>query len=237
MLTELKLRIHFLLCIVALFLLTNTSKADSELPVLRGVGGDFFSDSSLGYEVNLSDYKDNIVLLFFGYTNCPDVCPLTLGYLNSVFTKLSIEQQQKVKVLFVTVNPEYDTPEHLKKYLETFNKAFIGISANPENLQKIAKLFKVSYEEVNQQIKLPVRYNRSRVEVDQDAVSKVFYHSISIFLLDKQSYQIRTDLLQNCHPLHAKRVARYQPYLYLLIKKVQQYTTRNVFLILIQLAS
>ena len=187
MLTELKLRIHFLLCIVALFLLTNTSKADSELPVLRGVGGDFFSDSSLGYEVNLSDYKDNIVLLFFGYTNCPDVCPLTLGYLNSVFTKLSIEQQQKVKVLFVTVNPEYDTPEHLKKYLETFNKAFIGISANPENLQKIAKLFKVSYEEVNQQIKLPVRYNRSRVEVDQDAVSKVFYHSISIFLLDKQN--------------------------------------------------
>ena len=55
----------------------------------------------------------------------------------------------------MTVNPEYDTPEHLKKYLETFNKAFIGISANPENLQKIAKLFKVSYEEVNQQIKLP----------------------------------------------------------------------------------
>ena len=124
-----KSKLRFLLCVAIFFLFSNTSKADSELPVLRGVGGNFVSDSSLGYEVNLSDYKGNIVLLFFGYTNCPDVCPLTLGYLNSVFTKLSIEQQQKVKVLFVTVNPEYDTPEHLKKYLETFNKAFIGISA------------------------------------------------------------------------------------------------------------
>ena len=110
-----KSKLRFLLCVAIFFLFSNTSQADSELPVLRGVGGNFVSDSSLGYEVNLSDYKDNIVLLFFGYTNCPDVCPLTLGYLNSVFTKLSIEQQQKVKVLFVTVNPEYELHTHSKK--------------------------------------------------------------------------------------------------------------------------
>ncbi len=154
---------------------------------MRGIGGDFKADSSLGHPTRLSDYKDYVVLLTFGYTNCPDVCPITLGYLNFLVSKLNKDQQQKVKVIFITVDPEYDTPAYLKKYLAAFNPSFIGISPTEENLVNIAKQFQVVYEKVKD-FRLATQYNRPSVkERDKNDTSNVFNHSISIFLIDKKN--------------------------------------------------
>ena len=172
------------LCNIILLGIFYTTPLD-DLPIMRGVGGDFRAESSLGHEVSLSDYKDNIVLLTFGFTNCPDVCPVTLGYLHFIYSKLTAEQKKKVKILFITVDSEHDTPDHMREYLATFNKEFIGISPDKENLAEIAKKFGVTYAEVG--IELPTYYNRPLVKLDKDNTAKVFNHSVSIFLLDKRN--------------------------------------------------
>ena len=91
---------------------------------------------SNGDVFHLSDQKGHIVLLFFGYTSCPDVCPTTLAELNQVMGKLG-DNARQVQVVFVSVDPERDTPEKIQEYVEHFNKDFIGLSGSPADLQVI----------------------------------------------------------------------------------------------------
>ena len=91
---------------------------------------------SNGDVFHLSDQKGHIVLLFFGYTSCPDVCPTTLAELNQVMGKLG-DNARQVQVVFVSVDPERDTTEKIQEYVEHFNKDFIGLSGSPADLQVI----------------------------------------------------------------------------------------------------
>jgi len=85
----------------------------------------------------LSETRGEIVLLFFGYTSCPDVCPTTLAELNQALSKLSEKDSSRVQVLFVTVDPERDTPERAQEYVSHFNQNFIGLSGPEEQLVKV----------------------------------------------------------------------------------------------------
>lgn len=95
-------------------------------------------------QVNAS-HKGQVSAVFFGYTQCPDICPTTLGKMKIVMDKLGADAD-KVRVVFITVDPERDTPEVLKAYMAAFNPSFIGAYTDPENTKKMAKQFQVVYE-------------------------------------------------------------------------------------------
>lgn len=90
-----------------------------------------------GNSFRLSEMRGNVVLVFFGYTSCPDICPTTMAELNQALGKLSEGEAAQVRVVFVTVDPERDTPERAQTYVNHFNKDFIGLSGTETELQKI----------------------------------------------------------------------------------------------------
>src|SRR4029077_20921149 len=95
-----------------------------------------------GQARKLADFRGKAVVVFFGYTHCPDVCPTTMSELASAMKKLGAEAD-KVQVLFVTVDPERDTPEILKQYVTAFDPHFLGLRGTPEQTAQAAKDFKV----------------------------------------------------------------------------------------------
>lgn len=95
----------------------------------------------------LADYKGKVVVVFFGYTQCPDVCPTTMAEMASVMQKLGPLADQ-VQVLFITLDPERDTQQLLAQYVPAFDKRFIGLRGTPEQTAKTAKDFKVFYSKV-----------------------------------------------------------------------------------------
>lgn len=106
-----------------------------------------------GKRVKLSDYtsKGKIVLLFFGYTHCPDVCPLALETMAKVMKNLKPEETQRVQVLFISVDPERDTTEVLKGYVPYFHPSFVGLRGSEEETRKTAQEYKAYYRRVEGQ--------------------------------------------------------------------------------------
>lgn len=100
-----------------------------------------------GTSFQLSEMRGKIVLLFFGYTSCPDVCPTTLAELNQTLGKLKAGDANRVQVVFVTVDPERDTPERIQGYVNHFNESFIGLSGTEEELTKVWRNYGV-YREI-----------------------------------------------------------------------------------------
>lgn len=114
------------------------------------IGGDFTLTDGDGKPFNLSDLKGKVVVLSFGYTNCPDVCPTELLTQNDVLKQLG-DQAKDVKVAFVSVDPERDTPEVIGKYAKQFNPDFIGLTATgDQSLPVIKQQYRVVSAKVNQ---------------------------------------------------------------------------------------
>ena len=90
-----------------------------------------------GSKFRLSEMRGKAVLLFFGYTSCPDVCPTTLAELKQALEELGEERAKQVQVLFVTVDPERDTPERVQEYVDHFNPKFIGLSGTETELAQV----------------------------------------------------------------------------------------------------
>ncbi|WPM33011.1 SCO family protein [Hydrogenobacter sp. T-2] len=103
-----------------------------------------------GKRVRLSDFTNqkNIVLLFFGYTHCPDVCPMALETMAKVMKNLTPEEAKRVQVLFISVDPERDTPEVLKGYVPYFNPTFIGLTGTEKEIEKTAREYKAYYKRI-----------------------------------------------------------------------------------------
>jgi protein SCO1 len=93
---------------------------------------------------SLEDYKGKVVVVFFGFTNCPDVCPTTLATLKGVKDKLGADAD-KLQVLFVTVDPERDTEKVLSAYVPAFDPTFVGLYGDLETTQQVTKEFKIFY--------------------------------------------------------------------------------------------
>ena len=90
-----------------------------------------------GTSFRLSEMRGYVVLIFFGYTSCPDVCPTTLAGLKQALEKLGEDQSRQVKVLFITVDPQRDTPERIQEYVNHFNQDFIGLSGTETELANV----------------------------------------------------------------------------------------------------
>ena len=114
----------------------------------KAFGNDFSLLDPDGKVRTLSDFKGKAVVIFFGYTQCPDVCPTTLTEMQQVMTLLG-SQADKVQVLFITVDPDRDSAAILKQYVPAFDKRFLGLRpADQAALEKVAKDFMIYYKQV-----------------------------------------------------------------------------------------
>ncbi|WP_300454073.1 SCO family protein [Accumulibacter sp.] len=107
-------------------------------------GKDFALSDAQGQLRRLADFKGKAVVVFFGYTQCPDVCPTTLSSMREVLTLLG-EDAKRVQVIFVTLDPARDTPQVLAAYVTAFNPGFIGLHADDATTAALAREFKVFY--------------------------------------------------------------------------------------------
>jgi len=135
------------------FLTACKSKADFNAIDLTGskeYGQDFSMPDQHGQRRSMADFKGKVVLVFFGFTQCPDVCPTTLGDLAAVKQKLGAKGD-KLQVIFASVDPARDTPEILQAYLANFDPSFLALRGSDEETAKMAKDFKVYYKRVEGQ--------------------------------------------------------------------------------------
>ena len=142
-------------------------------PAFKGVditGADYAKELNLpdqnGQVRKLKDFSGKLVVVFFGYTQCPDVCPTTMQELAEV-KRLLGPNGDKLQAVFVTVDPERDTTELLKAYVENFDASFVALRPTPEQLPFIAKDFKIYFKRVDG--KTPTSYT-----VDHSAGSFTF---------------------------------------------------------------
>ena len=156
----------------AVFLAACSPKAAS----FQGVdvtGADYARDLPLtdqhGQRRSLKDFAGKVVVVFFGYTQCPDVCPTSMSELAEVKQALGADGE-RVQGIFVTVDPERDTPEVLKAYMASFDPSFLALRGTPEELAAVAKDFKIYYKKVDG--KTPTSYTMD--------------HSAATYLYDPQ---------------------------------------------------
>ena len=142
---------------------------------------------------SLEDFRGEVVVMFFGFTHCPDVCPTTLAELAGAVKKLG-PAGEKVQVLLVTVDPERDTPELLAKYVTAFNPKFLALRGSADETARVAKEFKVIYQKVagpragdyamdhSAGSYIFDRQGRLRLYVGYGRGSEVFAHDIGLLL-------------------------------------------------------
>jgi protein SCO1 len=140
-------------CIAALLLILTACSPKLDFKNIDITGSTAFGkDFSLldpdGKVRTLADFKGKVVVMFFGYTQCPDVCPTTLTEMQQVMSILG-PQSDKVQVLFVSVDPQRDTAAILKQYVPAFDPRFLGLRPTDDAaLEKVAKDFKIYYKKV-----------------------------------------------------------------------------------------
>jgi protein SCO1/2 len=118
---------------------------DPPLPVT-----DFTLNTADGVEFRLSEHQDKLLVAFFGYTHCPDVCPLTMLQLQKAVAALG-SQADRLEVAMITVDPERDTPEVLGAFVKGFHESFIGLRTDdPEVLKAIAVGLGIAYEQIGE---------------------------------------------------------------------------------------
>ena len=111
------------------------------------IGGFFSLTDHTGATRTLSDFRGKLVVIFFGFTQCPDVCPTTLSDMAAVKQKLG-KDGERLQVLFVTLDPERDTQALLAQYVPAFDPSFIGLYGSLQTTAEVAKDFKVFYQKV-----------------------------------------------------------------------------------------
>ena len=109
---------------------------------------DFKLTDHNGHTRTLADFKGKVVAIFFGYTHCPDVCPTTLSDFAAALQMLGAQAAQ-VQVIFVTVDPQRDTPDMLKQFVPAFDPSFLGMFTDAESLRQLAKEYKVVYQKTS----------------------------------------------------------------------------------------
>ena len=114
-----------------------------DVPAIGSVAPDFALPADDGQTARLSDYRGKVVLLYFGYTNCPDFCPNTMAVLRKARADLGAQGDQ-VQVLLVTTDPARDTPERMANYLAAFDPTFIGLTGADADLQTVYSRYGVT---------------------------------------------------------------------------------------------
>jgi protein SCO1/2 len=132
------------------------------------IGGPFKLVDQSGREVTDRDFKGRPFLVFFGFTHCPDVCPTALFEISEILRALGPDAE-RTRALFITVDPERDTPEKMKEYLSSFDPHLVGLTGDPSAVAAVAKAYRVYYK---------------KVPLDQGGYT--MDHTAIVYLMDKQ---------------------------------------------------
>jgi protein SCO1/2 len=141
--------------------------ASEKLPILP-IGGDFTLTDQNRQPFTLSSLQGKVVLIFFGYTMCPDACPTTLSKLSTVAARLTDAERARVKVVYITIDPERDTPTVMKEHLGYFSVDASGLTGSVEDISKVAAQFGAHFEKTD----------------DKTAAGYLMSHTVSVFGLD-----------------------------------------------------
>jgi len=147
----------------------SPSGAPGEMPVLP-IGGDFTLTDQDGRPFSLSSLKGKVVLVFFGYTMCPDACPTTLSKLSSAHARLNADERGRVKAVYITIDPERDTPPVMKEHLTYFGVDAVGLTGAVEETSRVAAQFGAHFEKSS----------------GPTAAGYLMSHTVSVFGLDAQ---------------------------------------------------
>ncbi|HYN79400.1 MAG TPA: SCO family protein [Lamprocystis sp. (in: g-proteobacteria)] len=139
-------------------------------------GGDFRLDSAAG-TLDLADLRGKVVLIYFGYTSCPDICPTNLAMIAGALRQLTPDELSQVQVLFISVDPERDDPERLAGYAPYFHPNIRGVTGTPEQIATAARLYGAAYR---------------RSAASESAMGYTVDHSASTYLVDPQGRLART---------------------------------------------
>jgi len=141
--------LHFSAFCLVLCLVACEKKPVFSNTDLTGLGyaKDFKLTDHTGKERSLKDFKGKVVLVFFGFTQCPDICPTTMAEMASVMQQLG-PQADRLQVIFITLDPERDTQQLLAKYVPAFDARFLGLYGDAAATAAVAKEFKVFYQKV-----------------------------------------------------------------------------------------
>ena len=168
--SALKLIAGFACLTVAAASMTACSEQKPTFSAIDLTGADYARDFALtdhnGQPRSVKDFAGKVVVMFFGYTQCPDVCPTSMAELAEV-KKLLGKDGERLQGLFVSIDPQRDTPEVLKAYMANFDPTFLALYTTPEKLEALAKDYKVYYKKVDG--KTPTSYT-----MDHSAGSYVY---------------------------------------------------------------
>jgi len=141
--------------------------AADELPILP-IGGDFTLTNQDAQPFELASLRGKVVLVFFGYTMCPDACPTTLSKLSAAYARLTDDERARVKAIYISIDPERDTPKVMKEHLTYFGVDAVGLTGTPEDTAKVARQFGAHFERSS----------------EPTAAGYLMSHTVSIFGLD-----------------------------------------------------
>jgi cytochrome oxidase Cu insertion factor (SCO1/SenC/PrrC family) len=127
------------------------------------IGGPFTLTDQHGKKVTDKDFRGRYMLVFFGFTNCPDICPAGLQLISAALGKLG-DKADKVVPIFVSVDPERDTPEKLATYVKNFDDRIVGLTGTPEEIAAVARAYRVFFEKTPNE-KAPADYGMNHTSI------------------------------------------------------------------------
>ncbi len=157
---------------------------------MMGWGGDFELTAHTGERVKASDFKGKVVLVFFGFTRCPDICPPTMAKLAMLKKRLGA-QGAKMQVLFITVDPEFDTAERLAGFVSQFDPSFIGLTGSEAEIAAVAREYKVGYSEESDTTSVRTAFIHSGNVMVKDATGKLRLLIKSGATIDDMEHDVR----------------------------------------------
>ena len=135
-----------ILCTAVVLLLSGGGQGPS-MPQVAAIGGPFNLTDQNGRTVTDQDFKGRPFLVFFGFTNCPDICPTTMFEISEIMKKLGPDAD-RMRALFVTVDPERDTPSALKDYLSSFDPRIVAVTGDEAAIAAVAKAYRAYFKRV-----------------------------------------------------------------------------------------
>ncbi len=150
---------------------------DRVLPLAaRPTGGDFRLESVQG-PIDLAAFRGQVVVIYFGYTWCPDICPTNLAHIAQSLEALAPDERERVQVLFISVDPQRDTVERLDEYLAFFDASLVGLTGSEAEIAKVASLYGAAFQ---------------RQEKSDSTMGYTVDHSANTYLVDLEGRLART---------------------------------------------
>lgn len=157
----------------------------------RKLGGELNVADHHGVRRRLADFRGKVVLIFFGYTRCPDVCPTTLARMNEVLSVLGPDAS-RLQVLWMTVDPERDTQQLLADYVPAFNPAFLGLRGTEAETDRVTRAFEIEYRILHYKDQVLVDHSaygylidpdgRTRLRFDYETGARQIAEDVRVFL-------------------------------------------------------